>query len=241
MNQHFPGSTGRRQGVQHFFIGVLSVIGLPVLLPSCHHDPSVQQSYCKQNPGMCETVMEAKDYFAFKQGSWWVYEEETSHERDSVYVDQAGNDPNDPGFDCSVISTRSGYTYDYYPQYTPAKGCSYTGISSKRCVYIRRSKYKPGDYIGDEICFFIQNREGDSVGVSNYPIPNNRLHVKDILMTYSLGNLQFAKTIQVFEDHTLIEHNSPTNHYFSKGVGLIRKELIDSNQVWNLVSYHIEP
>jgi hypothetical protein len=43
------------------------------------------------------------------------------------------------------------------------------------------------------------------------------------------------------EDMTLMENNQPTNHYFSEQAGLVRKELLDSNQVWNLVDYHIEP
>lgn len=190
---------------------------------------------------MCETVMEAKDYFAFKEGSWWVYEEETSHQRDSMYVYNYQNDVNSPDFECDLRSFLTDYEYYYYPVYSNNPSCSYTGISTSKCVFIHREKGKIGDYVGDGTCFFIQYREDVSIGVSNYPIPNNRLYIKDILMTYTLGNLQFAKTIKLYEDHTLIEHNSPTNHYFSKGVGLVRKELIDSNQVWNLVSYHIEP
>jgi hypothetical protein len=226
---------------QRYSLLVFSAISLLGMSASCHHDKPVQQSYCEKNPGMCETVMEAKDYFAFKQGSWWVYEEETSHERDSMYVDQATNDPDDPGFDCYVISTRSGYTYHYYPQYTSTSGCSYTGISTKRCVYIRRSKGVIGDYIGQDICFFIQNRKGDQAPMTNINYQNDKLTIEDIVISYTLNSFIFNKTIKVHEDHTYIEHNSPTNHFFSKGVGLVRKELIDSNQVWNLVDYYIAP
>jgi hypothetical protein len=107
-------------------------------------------------------------------------------------------------------------------------------------VYIHRAKGKIGDYIGEDICFFIQYRKGDQVNITNINYQNDKITVTDILSSYSVGSLDFNKTIKVHEDHTYIEHNNPTNHYFSKGVGLIRKELIDSNQVWNLVSYHIE-
>ena len=30
------------------------------------------------------------------------------------------------------------------------------------------------------------------------------------------------------------------NQYFAKNVGLVRRDLIDSNEVWNLVNYHIQ-
>jgi hypothetical protein len=33
----------------------------------------------------------------------------------------------------------------------------------------------------------------------------------------------------------------PTNHFFSENVGLVRKELIDSSKIWNLIDYYIEP
>lgn len=44
-----------------------------------------KKKYCTGG-GTCRSVLEAKEFFLFKEGSWWVYEEETTHERDSQYV-----------------------------------------------------------------------------------------------------------------------------------------------------------
>ena len=41
------------------------------------------------------------------------------------------------------------------------------------------------------------------------------------------------------EDHNVAESNQKTNHFYAQEVGLIRKELLDSNQVWNLIRYNI--
>ena len=190
---------------------------------------------------MCETVLEAKSYFAFNVGSWWVYEEETTHERDSIYVTEFADDPSSPNFDCYMYSEYQGFTFNFYPQYISSKKCSYDGLTTNKCVYIHRSKYAPQNYIGDNICFYIQYRLGDQIPIANIDYPTNKLTVSDILTTYSINSLSFGKTIKISENHTYIEHNNPTNHYYAKGVGLVRKELLDSNQIWNLVSFHIEP
>jgi hypothetical protein len=38
----------------------------------------------------------------------------------------------------------------------------------------------------------------------------------------------------------MAEHSQPTIHWYAEGVGLIKKELLDSNQVWLLTKYHVE-
>jgi hypothetical protein len=222
-------------------ITLLSILTFLLVITSCKDKDPVEKSYCDKNPGMCETVLEAKSYFAFKVGSWWVYEEETTHERDSIYVTEFADDPSSPDFDCYMYSEYQGFNFHFYPQYIASNKCSYSGVSTNKCIYIHRSKYAPQNFIDDDVCFFIQYRLGDKIPISNIDFPSDKLTISDILSEYSNNALSFGKTIKIAEDHTFIENNSPTYHYYAKGVGLVRKELIDSNQVWNLVSYHIEP
>jgi len=189
----------------------------------------------------CQKVTEAKDYFAFKVGSWWVYEEETTLERDSMYV-TSSSISSGYNFDTYTYSELQGYYYHFWPIYlTQLSGCSTSLPISKKCLFVNRSKFKPGDFIGENYCFFVNYVIGAFETEYNTCLPENKVIISGINDQYNLGLFNFEKTIKIHELCTFIENCQPTNHYFSKGVGLIRKELLDSNQIWNLVNYHIEP
>ncbi len=215
---------------------LLCISGFIILIVSCKKDPVVSSTPCTT----CQKVTEAKDYFAFKVGTWWVYEEETSLERDSVYVTQS-TISSGYNFDTYIYSTYQGYYYHYWPLYINTNVCSETVPVSKKCLYVNRAKQKPGDYVGSDYCLFFTYYENDYIYISNVAYQNDKLSIDAIYTTFQLGNYEFQKTIKIHELNTFIEGKQPTNHYFSKGIGLVRKELIDSNQVWNLVNYHIEP
>lgn len=209
-----------------------------LVITSCKKDKTPNSTPCTT----CQKVTEAKDYFAFKIGSWWVYEEETSQERDSVYVTESTIDANGYNFDIRMFSTYQNFYYHYWPTYiSNLSGCNETNPISKKCLLVNRSKYQFGNYVGEGYCFFIAYRPGDYVGSFNVYFANNKVFIEQIFTEFNLDGLMFEKTIKTHELSTFIEGIQPTNHFFSKGVGLIRKELIDSNQVWNLVNYHIEP
>ena len=192
----------------------------------------------------CQSVLEAKDYFLFKTGSWWVYEEETTHERDSMYVILANNDPNSYGFECNIKSSLTDYTYFYWPvYYENINGCSASIPIHKRCLYIRREKAKFQDDLGESDVFFINYKTGDFIyaGANGLSCPNNTLTVGLVMDEYVIQNDTFGKTVRMDELCDYAEGRQPTKFYYTKGVGIVRKEFIDSNQVWNLVNYYIAP
>jgi hypothetical protein len=191
----------------------------------------------------CEDIQNVKHFFYFKVGSWWVYEEENSGLRDSVYVTSAAENPSNYDFDVEVYSTYQDYYYRFWPQYGAAVGstCSPTGQSCGWCAKVFRSKYKPGDFVGQATCFIFQPVEGASDVNPNNSYANNRVYVDEALDSIEMNSYMFQRTVKMYENQTYMEGDQPTNHYFSENVGLIKKELLDSNQVWNLVDYHIEP
>lgn len=220
----------------------LSFVLTILCIPSCKDQPTgtIAQDYCVENPESCEVVMEGKNYFAFPVGSWWVYEEENSGMRDSIYVTEYSNSETTYAFDVRMVSARDDYEYHYFPQYINVEACSHTIPSVNKCLYVKKSKGKPMDFLGEGNCFFINHRPEESIYVFNTVYQYNKLTCKSIDGVYTLGSLQFDRTVKFHEDNTFNEGKQETNHYYSKGVGLIRKELIDSNQVWNLVDYYIQ-
>lgn len=199
-----------------------------------------KKTYCEENPSQCQTISTAKDFFYFKQGSWWVYEEETSHERDSMYIYESINDPSSYYFSVRIHSELQDYNYHYWPIYTGGSSCSPQNPVSSKCLLIKRSKGKPGEFIDEGYCFYVYPKINSSLASFNTYFSNNKIIVEEINDSYLLDGLPFDKTIKIHELNTFMEGKQPTNHYFAQGVGLIRKELLDSNEVWNLVDYHIQ-
>jgi hypothetical protein len=202
------------------------------------------QTACEKAPETCQYLSEAKDYFAFKEGSWWVYEEETTHERDSVYVTSFINNASSHYFKTKLLSVRDSFETWYFPaDFYEGNGCSYPGPVNKRCLYIRKIKAKFQNHLGETTIMFFKNNIGEylytggGLSICEY----NKITITNIWETYPLGNLNFNKVIEVSEDCTHFEGDQPVKFVFAKGVGLIKKTLVDSNETWNLVSYHIAP
>lgn len=225
---------------RQLYILAISAIALLGMGVSCDDSKTPLPSACETNPENCQTIFEAKDFFLFKQGSWWVYEEETSHERDSLYVTQYANSTT-YGFDCQIKSSLTEYLYNYWPECYDINGlCNSTALTNKKLIYVKESKGKPGEFVAESTCFFVAYKEGDFAGAFNVNLPNNKIFVHDILPDYSLNGFNFNKTVVIRELAKAQEHDQETKHYYSQGIGLVRKELIDSNEVWNLVNYHIQ-
>jgi len=219
------------------------ILFIAVVFISCKKDET--PSYPTTNTGTadCSEAQGIKDYFYFKIGSWWVYEEETSGARDSVCVTEAIENPNNNYFDIRVYSNYQDFYYHYWPvlsQSSPYSVCPDNGLICHRCIKVIRSKYQPGNVLGDGTCFIYLPTEGDFDYVPNVYYENNKLFVDSIFDSYQLDTFQFNKTVKIHELNTIVEGRQPTNHYFSQDVGLVRKELLDSNEVWNLVNYYIQ-
>lgn len=223
----------------HYIILIVTLLtGIFCTSSSCHHKKKA--TYCSGS-GTCRSVLEAKDFFLFKQGTWWVYEEENTHLRDSQYVYEYNN-TSGYDFDMRVHSTLEGYDYHFWPDFAEAAptACSENEPVSGICLWIYRSKGKSADYLGQSECFFISYNLGDYLYSPNQHFSNNKITVTEIMSNYNVNGQNHNNVVKINENCTITEGFQSTNHYFARNVGLIKKELIDSNQVWNLVNYHIE-
>ncbi len=221
-------------------ISISLVLSLALVL-GCNKD-TVPCTTCPTSSGAdCEDIQNVKHFFYFKVGSWWVYEEENSGARDSVYVTSALENPSNYDFDVEVYSTYQDYYYRFWPVYNLVSSeCPAQGVICKQCLNINRSKYKPGDFVAETNCFFFTPELGAFEYEPHSQAPMNRVILDSIMTEYSLSNVIYERTIRIHEENTFMEGKQATNHYFSENVGLVKKELLDSNQVWNLVDYHIE-
>jgi hypothetical protein len=219
---------------------IITLLLCTLILLGCKKDEPIP---CEETGNEnCEDIQNVKHFFYFKVGSYWVYEEETSGDLDTVYVTEASENPSNYDFDVRVYSTYQDYYYHFWPEYFPGNnGCPDNGSICKRCLSVKRSKYKPGNVLGEGKCFFFTPSVGEYDYVFSLVNPNNMALITENYSTYEIGGLSFERTIVVHEDNSQQENYQETNHFFSENIGLVRKELIDSSKIWNLVDYYIEP
>lgn len=207
---------------------------------ACKKDPELP--YCELHPDDCVDVREVKDYFYFNYGSWWVYVEENSGKRDSVYVTETSNDTGSVLFSTEVFSSYDEHYLNFWTTGVRPYVKNNIAHKSERSTSVNRAKWKTGGggYVGESNCFLFYPVPGLwTYSYGGAYVSNNILKVEDVLPTITILDKIFYQVAIISEEHTIVEHSQPTNHYYSPNIGLIKKELIDSNQVWNLVDYHI--
>jgi hypothetical protein len=205
---------------------------------SCKKDPEIP--YCELHPDDCVDIRMVKDWFYFDYGSWWVYEEENTGMRDSVYVTQTFSDTGSFEFSTRLFSSYDEYYYRLWANNAISDAEDNLVRKIDRSIVVKRSKGKEGDYIGESICFIFYPRQGYSEpSISGTGYPENEVYIDSAFFEKIVEGNTFSDVVKVGENHTVIEEYQGTIHYFASGVGLIRKELADSNQVWNLVSYSV--
>lgn len=211
------------------------------LVFACKKDPEQNLDYCELHPQECVDMREVKNWFYFNYGSWWVYEEVNSGQRDSLYVLETFSDTNTYYFSTTLFDAQTEYRYRFWTEGLDSDEMMVK--KSKKSVNIKRSKGKPGELVGENYCFTFYPLEGKYVGTYAF-ISGIRyfgdLTVEEFYDVYSLNDSTFNEVVKINEEYTSIENGQQTNHFYASGVGLIRKELIDSNQTWNLVKYNIE-
>ena len=187
-----------------------------------------------------DAPQEVKDYIIFKPGTYWIYKDSTTGTEDSVFVYDfiEGHDtlyPNNAPagiYEWFQVSTSSALDgYDYYYKYYADNIIEHPNYM----VTVIREKLKPGDYVGEILCFIFP----PNVGYVAYWGPYDVASVYQYFDSYILDNLSFQNTIEIHETVNITENDQRTNFFFGKNYGIVRKELLDSNRVWNLTRCNI--
>jgi len=203
---------------------------------------------CRKNPVPDVNYpipQEAMDYCYFKPGSYWVYEESTSHVLDSVYVTSAVQNFQD-------MLANPDYLGGHYWYYTVRMHSSYYDCDYERTVNMKSFfNHAPSSQVS-----IIQTREVDN---TKGPFMNDILYTP--IQQYMNGWGVYFKTDSVFYNpdnaiyiqgpltftHVLVLTNprlsyipaSHSNLYLVPHVGIVKRELLDVPEVWNLIKYQV--
>lgn len=204
----------------------------------------------KEEPKVCEIngeiydsakgIQQMKDYMYFKVGTWWVYEEETTGERDTIEVYYNNDDidnNNHHWFQCYTHSYYDDYNYKYEYHESFTGGCALN--SSCRCQKVQRSKTQPGDFVGAHRDFFFPTLIGDFQYIASGTTDNPISVISEISLNLSLGNLDFTNVVEYDVGWCFSEGAQPVVFSLAENTGIIRKQLIDDGETWNLIEFNI--
>jgi hypothetical protein len=223
---------------------ILSVI-IFCFLDSCKKDTSgyaIDHSY--------HLPQAVKDYTYFKEGTYWVYRDSVSGAEDSVYVYhdvdvkvrmEAGNVNGLPegeyeGIESDAISSYDNSTLSSYMNTTYCFYCIDSNLT-RPCYYVERSRSRPFDYMGSGYFFFYNLRL--HYYVYNDSFDKSKIELTATNTTLVTDAFTFNNVQKFYTSKNIIEKGNNTNYYLAPNIGIVRKELLDSNQVWNLVRYKI--
>ncbi len=182
-------------------------------------------------------------YAYFKPGTYWVYQDSVSGILDSVYITFANKGTYTNGdaevaqgyyrgtfswFSCDAISS-----YDHY-KYQNWMDQSYEVNGSLPTV--TRSKY---------IMSGSGSNNGETIHLAIAPIGQQLTAYPDyVYYQFFYNNIlikdsSFNNVQRWFNKRSNIDDEQNTYYYIAKNIGIVKKQQVDSNRVWNLIRYHI--
>lgn len=196
-----------------------------------------------------------KPYIYFKEGSWWVYENDSTLETDSIAVVssddrilQANGEKRRYTYESVAVSYKS-YTNDYDVRFFNT-GSNPDMIDWSFYLFWQRDRSKPGDFEGPVVVFSTFKDTGKVLGTkTSYKGKLNSMNL--------LGNTYYDILMyEIKGDPTWPDSKIPTNdwgistYYYAKNVGLIAIKNVDSDnrysdnrlitQTWKLKRHFIK-
>lgn len=214
---------------------------LSLFLAQCRKDKSIPPDPEPCNGCPVYHISDVKDWLYFQPGTYWIYEEENSGMIDSVYVTSNTYDDGTSGsafFRCETYSTYNGYYYNIRSNNpTDSEGCLPTITRENFCVIVERVKTKPGNFVGTTILFPYRNYINKPAYAGGPPW--SIITVEEILDSITIQNKLFYQIVKLKNTEDVTENNQETNYFISKNIGIVKRVLIDSVHVWNLIRYNI--
>lgn len=191
---------------------ILLLLSTPFLFDSCHKDP---------NDGFIPLNKDFLSYFAFPQGSWWVYKEINSGETDSFYVNS---------YDVQNIDSKKENMkykklfYHLFSKNKQAYGMTY------HMDYIT-SVYEENDLQNGSATRFVYPVED-----SKYINPDYQFSIPDHYDSLQINGIWY-KDVYRTAYGAPYSNNIYKSEFYARNVGVIKRIYFDGTE-WELVKYH---
>jgi hypothetical protein len=194
------------------------------------------------------TPLDAFSFGYFKPGTYWIYQDSTSHLIDSVYVisaDQSTISIN--GASSSAQSDGYGGTFRRfgYQAHSSFEGVEYVNSVDRDhtpldqvTTTIIRTRIPPHQFQQECIYLNIPYTLNTVVQAPTYNFNDSNVVVRDNAI-FTFNSVSLTNVLEIHQAHNPLCHNLRTKTFIKKGYGILRKEVPDSNRVWNLIRCNI--
>ncbi len=212
------------------------VFVLLVVVSSCTHETKEPEPVpCPYN----SDYEEMKDWYYFKEGTYWVYKEENSGSVDTITVVQAEENTNQY-FEWWGQSTHDGYNYIYYFDVNTSAHCIIQ--PNCQCNKIYRVKGSSGNYVGESAVFIyphIENNYNNTIGFPNGQLSTGQSVLVNSITDYVLFN---GDTVSVCRWEVSVDGSNSgfsVNYEVGYRVGVVRIEYPMLKETWVLKEMNI--
>ncbi len=187
-----------------------------------------------------------KDYAIFKPGTFWVYQDSATGVLDSVWVYQYSQTtdtvqkPANTYNICPVYLYRT-FSSKYHSNNYVEFNTGFEILNGSNMIL--ESVIDSASYIGDYVKLHSPLVEGKTM---SYITDDDCTFMKKY-SSYTFNSIVYNNVLKYHHSRDMSSyyfinyqhHENKTQVYYAPNIGIIRKEIIDSNKVWNLIRYNI--
>jgi hypothetical protein len=225
--------------IRQIILFVLS-LALALSLVKCKHEPPPEV------PKVCQydsSVEEMKKWYYFKTGTWWVYQEQTTGDLDTitVYYDWEGtNSSGTVGFEWTATSSWDGY--DQYYIFNDSYSIHCITAETCTCHKVKRARGLPGNFVGEAQIFLyplIEENYTNLIGFPNGQITGGTSTITDTNLNYVFENeiIQNVVRWEVTTDQSI--GGWPSVYLIAKDIGIVQRTHPHTNELWELINYQV--
>jgi len=212
--------------MKKFLLHISFLALLCMVLANCRHDPDPEPEFCEYD----SSVEEMKKWYYFKTGTWWVYQEQTTGDLDTVTVfdNSAGVSGGFDFFNYYVHHSHDGFDVNYYFNSSFSIHC----LTETKCTChkVLRSRYEPGNFVGEGWIFLYPLIEG------NYTASNGGWCTLDTMHSaYSVNSIIYSNVSQWDIPNDDSEDDVHTKYWIGKNFGIVRRKNLSTNMDWILI------
>lgn len=192
----------------------------------------------------CRIFQDLPAFSYFQRGTYWIYQDSATFELDSVFVvfdtnyvyhNNGWGRIKEDNYQFYTISTRSSFDGD---EYLYSIDYGFYGSNGQVGTWRKRIAGSSSGHSGTT--FLMANIFENNAFISPYTSPGTVFY-KGLYDTLQIIGLRFPQTVKFYDSENASEENdSKTYFYISKNIGIVRKEILSNNKVWNLIRFHIE-
>ena len=204
----------------------LLFLSINLIILFCTNCNQCETSQCTDGNTINRTSSVVKKYFYFKVGSWWVYVNEISLERDSIFVvqDKIERVMGDESCKCEEFLLVQSFSSLYDSLFYNTTSDNTSAISFMRVHF-------GSSYYDDTYRFEV-------LSDTSLILENQHNAIITFLPDYKGIQETFKNVYRCFYHKALTDYLSDS--YFAPNIGLIRFKYKDGNETyWNLVNYKV--